>query len=468
MDFQSRCFTLIASLMMATMTATFMKPSSDSAIYRHPQLTSSKSSSSTGYPSGSGKNSRFPYLSFKSPESLYGDGGISNSAEAATASFLLQSSNLLLRSSPSLYDSSNYARTTSSSPFSGKNNSSFAHPDFDVTASMLLYSAPPPKSTVIPLASNGHRMEVPKGSRSSAEAPSVLAKSKLENGSEKHYWYGNNSRTSASLIERLTPEEKQMLSHLLYEHFLTNGKNASKTSPAAVLPDPVPADYDEEDPRTWPSNWLAQVPTMILQPEVYLSSKPLLNAYQRQLIRRISAKYEPLVLHYHNQICALRGGGGCGNEDALARKLAPAKDSSTRGVASNLSAKKSTNFGEAKNSYLAQQQAPLYSQMNNGDLANFSQKEADGGNSRRSINGGLVSSPADLRPSPSLDSSLSSSSASNSMSSSRSNSSLSSHSPSPKPIVVQAADGRENRLARLSQQMANKWSNKMKIYLRKN
>ncbi|KAH9388219.1 hypothetical protein TYRP_009429 [Tyrophagus putrescentiae] len=403
------------------MTATFIKPSTEPSskgglsLYHHPTLTASKSSSlaypSSGGSSSSSSNSRFPYLAYKSPEALYGD---NSSKTAAAEAFLAlhhhhqSATNLILRSS-SLYDNSNYARTSaggSVSPFSSKSSHSFAHPDFD--ASMLLAQQQQKqssiKSTVIPIPSSNSssnssnasnqlpRVEVAKVSTTTTSAAkpkgsfsSASSSSSSEDG--ENYYRRQNNRSS-SLVDRLTPEEHQALSRLLYKHFASNSSSATRVSSSnstgtgnaaksSLNESAVPADYDEEDPRTWPSNWLAQVPTMILSPEVYLASKPLLNAYQRQLIRRLSAKYEPLVVHYLQQLVALRNSG------------------------------------------------------------------------RRS------------------------------MSSSRSNSSLSTSSSSPPPPAqapqkapkVQAAEvgaTRENRLARLSQQMANKWSNKMKIYLRKN
>ena len=529
------------------MTATFIKPStepSSKGLYHHPTLTASKSSSlaypSSGGSSSSSSNSRFPYLAYKSPEALYGD---NSSKTAAAEAFLAlhhhhqSATNLILRSS-SLYDNSNYARTSaggSVSPFSSKSSHSFAHPDFDASMLLAQQKQSPIKSTVIPIPSSNSssnssnasnqlpRVEVakvsttttsvakPKGSFSSASSSSSS-----EDG-ENYHRTANNHRSS-SLVDHLTPEEHQALSRLLYKHFASSSAARAVTSTgtgnaakSSLNESAVPADYDEEDPRTWPSNWLAQVPTMILSPEVYLASKPLLNAYQRQLIRRLSAKYEPLVVHYLQQLVALRnsggseevvrklGGGGGGDSFVGANIL---QSSSPRG---NSSAKKqqqqqpllvkSSSHASALSQQQQQQNAANNSgpsqhyhhqQMNNSfDLGGFCHSKegtvADSNSSsRRSIINGTVDV---LRSSPSLDSSaLSSASSSNSssMSSSRSNSSLStssSSSPPPpaqapqKAPVVQAAEVgaiRENRLARLSQQMANKWSNKMKIYLRKN
>lgn len=538
---------------MATMTATFIKPStepSSKGLYHHPTLTASKSSSlaypSSGGSSSSSSNSRFPYLAYKSPEALYGD---NSSKTAAAEAFLAlhhhhqSATNLILRSS-SLYDNSNYARTSaggSVSPFSSKSSHSFAHPDFDASMLLAQQKQSPIKSTVIPIPSSNSssnssnasnqlpRVEVakvsttttsvakPKGSFSSASSSSSS-----EDG-ENYHRTANNHRSS-SLVDHLTPEEHQALSRLLYKHFASSSAARAVTSTgtgnfAKVSLNesaPVPADYDEEDPRTWPSNWLAQVPTMILSPEVYLASKPLLNAYQRQLIRRLSAKYEPLVVHYLQQLVALRnsggseevvrklGGGVVGGDSFVGANILQSSSSSSRGSsgakkqqqqpllvktsshASALSQQQQQNA--ANNSGPSQHNH--HQQMNNSfDLGNFAchSKEgtvADSGSSsssRRSIINGTVDV---LRSSPSLDSSALSSSSSNSssMSSSRSNSSLSSTSSSPPPppptsqapqkAPIQAAEvvgaTRENRLARLSQQMANKWSNKMKIYLRKN
>lgn len=538
---------------MATMTATFIKPStepSSKGLYHHPTLTASKSSSlaypSSGGSSSSSSNSRFPYLAYKSPEALYGD---NSSKTAAAEAFLAlhhhhqSATNLILRSS-SLYDNSNYARTSaggSVSPFSSKSSHSFAHPDFD--ASMLLaqqqQKQSPIKSTVIPIPSSNSssnssnasnqlpRVEVAKVSTTAKPKGSFSSASSSSSSEDGENYYRRQNNRSSSLVDRLTSEEHQALSRLLYKHFASNSSSATRVSSSnstgtgnaaksSLNESAVPADYDEEDPRTWPSNWLAQVPTMILSPEVYLASKPLLNAYQRQLIRRLSAKYEPLV-HYLQQLVALRNsGGGIGSSEEVVRKLGGGGSGGDSFVGANI-LQSSSPRGSSSAKKQQQQQQPLlvkssshasalsqqqqqqnaannsgpsqhyhHQQMNNSfDLGGFCHSKegtvADSNSSsRRSIINGTVDV---LRSSPSLDSSaLSSASSSNSssMSSSRSNSSLStssSSSPPPpaqapqKAPVVQAAEVgaiRENRLARLSQQMANKWSNKMKIYLRKN
>ncbi len=545
---------------MATMTATFIKPStepSSKGLYHHPTLTASKSSSlaypSSGGSSSSSSNSRFPYLAYKSPEALYGD---NSSKTAAAEAFLAlhhhhqSATNLILRSS-SLYDNSNYARTSaggSVSPFSSKSSHSFAHPDFD--ASMLLAQQQQKqssiKSTVIPIPSSNSssnssnasnqlpRVEVAKVSTTAKPKGSFSSASSSSSSEDGENYYRQQNNRSSSLVDRLTSEEHQALSRLLYKHFASSSAARAVTSTgtgnaakSSLNESAVPADYDEEDPRTWPSNWLAQVPTMILSPEVYLASKPLLNAYQRQLIRRLSAKYEPLVVHYLQQLVALRNsGGGIGSSEEVVRKLGGGGSGGDSFVGANiLQSSSSSSRGSSsakKQQQQQQQQQPLlvkssshasalsqqqqqqnaannsgpsqhyhHQQMNNSfDLGNFACHSKEGtatadnsgsSSSRRSIINGTVDV---LRSSPSLDSSaLSSSSNSSSMSSSRSNSSLStssSSSPPPPPPtsqapqkapVVQAAEvgaTRENRLARLSQQMANKWSNKMKIYLRKN
>lgn len=81
-----------------------------------------------------------------------------------------------------------------------------------------------------------------------------------------------------------TTDEYQQLYDMLYSHFNNSSLNGVK--------------YSDEDPHTWPSNWKSQAPAMILRPDSYLETKPEFNPYQRQLVRRISLKYQPLVRYY--------------------------------------------------------------------------------------------------------------------------------------------------------------------------
>jgi hypothetical protein len=81
-----------------------------------------------------------------------------------------------------------------------------------------------------------------------------------------------------------TTDEYEQLSDMLYSHFNNSSLNGVK--------------YHDEDPHTWPSNWKSQAPAMILRPDSYLETKPEFNHYQRQLVRRISLKYQPLVRYY--------------------------------------------------------------------------------------------------------------------------------------------------------------------------
>lgn len=84
--------------------------------------------------------------------------------------------------------------------------------------------------------------------------------------------------------ENAAQEEYQQLFQMLYAHF-------NNTSAAGVK-------YDEENPHTWPSNWKRQAPLMIIRPDAYLDNRPHFNSYQRQLVRRLALKYQPLVRYY--------------------------------------------------------------------------------------------------------------------------------------------------------------------------
>ena len=77
---------------------------------------------------------------------------------------------------------------------------------------------------------------------------------------------------------------------MLYSHF--NNGNVSQVK------------YDEEDPHTWPSNWKRQAPLMIIRPDAYLDTRPHFNNHQKQLVRRLAIKYQPLVRYYKQCIKA--------------------------------------------------------------------------------------------------------------------------------------------------------------------
>lgn len=112
------------------------------------------------------------------------------------------------------------------------------------------------------------------------------------------------------ILAELSSNEIEKLAKLLYQHFKNRKiqKNAHGSAPhSQPQHNPMPEDYDEEDPKTWPSNWQSQAPAMILNPDRYLSSKPSLNSYQRELIYRISDKYQPLVQHYKRTMLILSG-----------------------------------------------------------------------------------------------------------------------------------------------------------------
>src|SRR5882724_10605676 len=83
-------------------------------------------------------------------------------------------------------------------------------------------------------------------------------------------------------------EENQQLFQMLYSHFNNS--------------DLVGVKYEEEDPHTWPSNWKRQAPLMIIRPDAYLDNRPHFNNYQKQLVRRLSLKYQPLVRYYRQCI----------------------------------------------------------------------------------------------------------------------------------------------------------------------
>jgi hypothetical protein len=83
-------------------------------------------------------------------------------------------------------------------------------------------------------------------------------------------------------------QEDQYLFQMLYNHFNS--------------PDVLSVKYNEEDPHTWPSNWKRQAPLMIIIPDTYLDSRPHFNNYQRQLVRRLSLKYQPLVQYFRHCI----------------------------------------------------------------------------------------------------------------------------------------------------------------------
>lgn len=100
-------------------------------------------------------------------------------------------------------------------------------------------------------------------------------------------------------LERLREHEYQTLHRLLHQHFRGEHRIGSSDGDGETEES---HDYNAEDPTTWPSNWLSQVSTMILEPDEYLNRRPALNSYQRQLIRRISVKYEYLVEYYLGQL----------------------------------------------------------------------------------------------------------------------------------------------------------------------
>lgn len=483
---------------MATMTATILKqPGSQSKssvsvldAFHHPQLNHSVGG---GHPSNHyTSNAAFPFLaSYKSSAVAEVRPSFFDSKVAPglnpTDAFILKS-NLILRSS-SLYGNSNYSSRTLPSQKQSPPPPPFAHPDFVDAAAMI---ATPAELSVIanhPLP----RVDIGRVTRPENGGSN---KSQQENVPEK--------RPFRRQLERLSPEEMQQLSRLLLKHF-TNRRNSNDS----LVHDPVPVDYNEEDPQTWPSNWLSQAPAMILNPDQYLASKPMLNAYQRQLIRRISVKYEPLVGHYLQQLLTL-------GEEARKFKIAEDSLSGTSLVgrlgksrsqqklapsivkSASLSSGLSSQGGRASESINS---SPMYNgrtdqqkqQQHNVDLG-YCDKEAgtrlsstgaggvkpekngasttvrassrqshDDNNGRSQQQGNKQSGATDLRQA-SLDASSPTTNPAASLSSSRFPAKV----PSSPASNTAAGGDRENRLTRLSQQMATKWSSKMKTYLRKN
>lgn len=101
-------------------------------------------------------------------------------------------------------------------------------------------------------------------------------------------------------LKLLSNDERTHLRRLLLKHFNLN-RNQNDINSSII-----PENYNEEDPCTWPSNWLTHAPQMILEPDQYMAAKPSLNQYQRKLIQRISHRYEPLVLQMIDSIEMIR------------------------------------------------------------------------------------------------------------------------------------------------------------------
>ncbi|XP_075680657.1 uncharacterized protein LOC142646235 [Dermatophagoides pteronyssinus] len=97
--------------------------------------------------------------------------------------------------------------------------------------------------------------------------------------------------------QQLSPEEYEQISKLLLLHFRDGRQNSATIDTIGQQ-----SQYLEDDPHTWPSNWQSQAPKMILTPDLYLKEKPTLNEYQKNLIYRISNKYEPLKYYYLQMI----------------------------------------------------------------------------------------------------------------------------------------------------------------------
>ncbi|UXI21119.1 ribosomal pseudouridine synthase [Sarcoptes scabiei] len=95
--------------------------------------------------------------------------------------------------------------------------------------------------------------------------------------------------------DSMTDFEYRRVADMLMNYFSSKKRES-------LLNDPVPVDYLDDDPKTWPSNWQSQAPMMILKPEHYLAKRPSLNSYQRRLIRRISQKHSPLVQEFRAKI----------------------------------------------------------------------------------------------------------------------------------------------------------------------
>ncbi|KAH9416254.1 hypothetical protein DERP_000753 [Dermatophagoides pteronyssinus] len=111
---------------------------------------------------------------------------------------------------------------------------------------------------------------------------------------------GDEQQKQQQKQQQLSPEEYEQISKLLLLHFRDGRPNS--TTIDTIGQQQQSQQYLEDDPHTWPSNWQSQAPKMILTPDLYLKEKPTLNEYQKNLIYRISNKYEPLKYYYLQMI----------------------------------------------------------------------------------------------------------------------------------------------------------------------
>lgn len=433
-----------------------------------------------------GSSLSFPYVSYNGKKAL-------SQHDSSEPPFILSKQsnhNHILRSS-SLYDNSNNKSTHS--PFDP--NSSVAP-----AAAMMLAKQPPVINSLLP------RVEIAKVQSRTATAAAAQAQAEGSNKSVSNR--ENLENRTRRLLDKLTHEEVQHLSRLLYKHFYTR-RNALQQQQQALDP-PIPVDYNEEDPQTWPSNWLSQAPAMILEPDTYLAAKPSLNAYQRQLIRRISLKYEPLVAQLLQQLMAHRVVVTSQNHQQQNRLASAGEDIAERGNSSSLrlgksSSSKSQHHTSSSSSSSMVKSASLSSSLSSqsriGDPINSTNSVGSSSNNNPTSllidnNGGaellsychkdagtLLSSTG-IKPDhgataggsranggKSIDDNNNTGPGRHSKGSAQCTPTTSSSCPET-PLVSSSRSSpklsEQNRLTRLSAMHLNKWSSKMKIYLRKN
>ena len=370
---------------------------------------------------------------------------VSRASSLNRAEALLLKSNLILQSTSSLYDRIGYNRNLC---FSNSYSSLVKSDDCPV-------SQTPVNNSVI-------SKPLLKFDISSTMAPKSSQSERRRDLFHSMSLGSENNRMQSSKVDGLTSEQYQQLHKMLYLHFSTQSKNSSNES------DLVPAGYNEEDPHTWPSNWLSQAPTMILDPETYLAQKPLLNEYQQNLIRRISVKYEPLVQHYRQQIVNASNYPHPSNSQHQMKNI----DSNNNERRSSVPAASCDSNGYKNDNPAKQQKWRQLSVKPSEECVDQDTNESNNSAQSNKSNANMCIHDKCSTTIFPTDSDIEMLHCSASVYTSnipyRQDDYHAKHISSHATVMDTKKIPEQNRLSRLSSSQLNKWSNKMKVYLRKN